>query len=144
MPRDAIPKRLQFSVFCRDHWHCRYCLEAVFFNPTLELLEQLSPGHGYYHPHSKADARLALFRQRFASADHIVPVSYEGPTIAENLVTACWECNLDKSARDPINFEIQDVPVSLASLRWDGLASVYPKLPGAKAAWANIIRDFYD
>ena len=144
MPRDNIPKLLQFSVFFRDHWHCRYCLEAVFFNPTLQLLENLSPGHGYYHPHSKTDARLALFRRRFASADHVVPVLDGGPTVAENLVTACWECNLDKRARDPDDFEILDVPDSLASLRWDGLASIYPELPEAKAAWVNVICEFYD
>jgi hypothetical protein len=33
-------------------------------------------------------------------ADHVVPESKGGPTTLENLVTACIDCNLGKSAKD--------------------------------------------
>ena len=143
MARVTISKQLQISVFCRDHWLCRYCLEPVFFNPTLKLLQDLSPGHGYYHPHSKTGERLTLFQRRFASADHVVPVADGGQNIEENLVTACWECNLGKGNRDPNEFEICDVPDTHASVGWDGLATIYPKLPGAKSNWNKIIGNYY-
>lgn len=34
--------------------------------------------------------------------DHLVPVARAGPTTLENLVTACQDCNLGKSASDLI------------------------------------------
>ena len=143
MARVSISRPLQMAVFCRDHWICKYCLEPVFFNPTLKLLEDLSPGQGYYHPHSKTGARLTLFQKRFASADHIVPVAEGGQNIQRNLVTACWECNLAKRDRSPSHFQVNDVPAAHISLKWDGLASLYPKLPGARADWKKVISDYY-
>jgi len=141
MARIKIPRSLQVAIFHRDHWHCRYCLEPVFFNPTLKLLEQMSPGHGYYHAHSKSGAKLSLFQRRFATADHIVPVANGGENSAENLVTACWECNLDKRDRNPNEFTIRDVPAIVVAVNWDGLSSIYAKLPGAKQEWIGIIRN---
>jgi hypothetical protein len=143
MAREKIIESLQFSVFFRDHWLCRYCLGSVFFNPTLKLLEDLSPGHGYYHPHSKTGERLTLFQNRFASADHIVPVADGGQNVEDNLVTACWKCNLKKGDGDPSDFKVLDVPEAHISVKWDGLASIYPKLPGAKPIWIKIIGQYY-
>ena len=141
MARINIPRRLQLEVFYRDYWHCRYCLEPVFFNPTLKLLNDLSPGHGYYHAHGKTGETLTLFQWRFASADHVLPVAEGGENTGDNLVTACWRCNLRKSDGNPSEFQLQEVPADLADLHWDGLASIYPHLPGADPLWSRLIRE---
>lgn len=143
MTRISIPKRLQMAVFYRDYWHCRYCLEPVFFNPTLKLLDKLSPGHGYYHPHGKTGDSLPLFQWYFASADHIRPVADGGENSLENLVTACWKCNLEKRDADPTKYPLLDVPLAKSGLCWDGLASIYQDLPVADPEWVSLIRDDY-
>lgn len=140
MARVSIPKALQISVFYRDHWHCRYCLQPVFFSPTLKLLDGMSPGHSYYHRHGKTGAMLPLFQWRFASADHVDPVAAGGENTEENLVTACWRCNLKKRDNPSNSRILKEIPDSLAELRWDGFASIYPTLPGASPAWAKLIR----
>jgi hypothetical protein len=143
MSRVNMPKQLQIEVFYRDHWHCRYCLEAVFFNPTLKLLDKLSPGHGYYHPHGKSDATLPLFQWYFASADHIVPVSRGGKNEINNLVPSCWKCNLNKNDNDPNDYKCLDIPDNLANLCWDGLFSIYPKIGGDNSGWIKLIQEDY-
>ena len=143
MKRISIPKWLQMEVFYRDFWHCRYCLEPVFFNPTLKLLDKLSPGHGYYHPHGKTGATLSLFQWRFASADHIIPVAEDGVNTESNLVTACWKCNLNKRDTDSQDFPIKEISQDLSKLCWDGLASIYPTLPGANPEWVSLIQTDY-
>ncbi len=40
MPRrTAFSKVQQLTVWQRDTWHCRYCLEAVLFGPAIQLLD---------------------------------------------------------------------------------------------------------
>ena len=51
--RTSIPKADQLHVWNRDNWTCKYCEDPVFFAPTLKLLEEKSPGHGYYQGHGK-------------------------------------------------------------------------------------------
>lgn len=139
MSREVISKQLQFQVFCRDSWHCRYCLDPVFFNPTLKLLNKLSPGHGYYHPNGKEGELLPLFQWKFASADHVVPVANGAKNSIDNLVTSCWRCNLRKSNGDPKDFDVNDIPDSISSINWDGLSTIYSKLAGASQDWVKII-----
>ena len=94
MIREPISKEIQYKVFCRDNWHCRYCSDSVFFSPILKILETISPGHGYYHPNGKSDEMIPLFANKFASVDHITPVTKGGENNLDNYVTSCWECNL--------------------------------------------------
>ncbi|MEA2061027.1 MAG: HNH endonuclease signature motif containing protein [Thermodesulfobacteriota bacterium] len=46
--------------------------------------------------------------------DHIIPVSFGGNTIPENLCLACFSCNVHKSAKqvgkDPLTQEIVPFP----------------------------------
>jgi hypothetical protein len=141
MPRVWLPKALQLQVFYRDSWHCRYCQRPLFFSPTFKLFEQGSPGHSYYHANGKTGHMLPLLQWRFASVDHVIPVGASGTNEIENLVAACWRCNLDKS--DDVSGTIQprSVPGELSELNWDGFASLYVQLPGSDPAWVAALRD---
>jgi len=125
MKRINIPKRLQVEVFTRDNWHCRYCGDAVFFSPSLKILDDLSSGHGYYHRNGKAGEMLSLFQWKWASVDHVLPVNKGGENNYENLVTACWECNLklrDNTVDKPNPKPVIDNPTG-----WDGFYSLFLK-----------------
>ena len=141
MPRVSLPKPLQLRVFYRDSWHCRYCHHALFFSPTLKLLDQAAPGHSYYHVNGKTGHMLPLFQWRFASVDHIVPVDAGGTNEIENLVAACWRCNLDKSNDASGGTQARLIPSELRDLNWDGFASVYMQLPESDPAWVAALRD---
>ena len=77
MKRESITKADQLHVFDRDNWTCKYCGVPVFFSPTLKLLENLSPGHGYYHQHGKRGEMLRLFQMRNQCGALLDPEDYE-------------------------------------------------------------------
>ena len=144
--RKSIPKDIQLRVWKRDNWTCKYCGEPVFFAPTLKLLDELSPGHGLYHPHGKADEILTLFQWRWASVDHMEPWSKGGEDLEDNYVTACWECNLkfrektwreDKPKPTKFNKNTKDV-------NWDGLSSLYIKLNPTEDHWVKLLKSCGD
>ena len=137
--RTSIPKADQLHVFNRDNWTCKYCGDPVFFSPTLKLLEDKSPGHGYYQGHGKTGEMLELFRTKWASVDHIIPVTKGGQNNIENYATACWDCNLtlndaveNKPEPDKINQDNIDT-------NWDGLVSLYLKLAPENDGWTRLI-----
>ncbi len=49
---------------------------------------------------------------RKATADHIVPIALGGTHDLENLVPACYECNVARGAKDPAEWLNHDVPGS--------------------------------
>jgi len=135
--RKSIAKVVELRVFRRAGWHCTYCGCPLLFGPTLKLFEQLSPGHGYYHRNGKRGVMLAEFDNSWASCDHIVPHSLGGLDDELNLVASCWACNRRRSNREaqpPCTVERFPRPQT-----WDGLASLYPKLPNADPAWCRAI-----
>ena len=141
MPRrTAFNKVQQLTVWQRDTWHCRYCLEAVLFGPAIQLLDPLNPGHGYYQPHGKHGAMLRLFAIRWASVDHILPVIQGGDDSFDNLATSCMECNIAKNASAPSpERPLREVPDEIVSLNWDGLMRLYPLLVDAPNEWTRAI-----
>ncbi|MFH0834725.1 MAG: HNH endonuclease [Candidatus Micrarchaeota archaeon] len=121
--RKSIPLKSQVGVWARDNWHCRYCGNPVFFAPTLKLLENINPGHSYFHPNGKEGKLLPLFQWSWASVDHVLPVSAGGKNEIGNYVTACWKCNLklgDKLEKP----KLQEITKS----DWDGFYGLYAKL----------------
>lgn len=141
MVRKAIRQKLQLKIWVRDNWTCRYCGEPVFFLPTLNLLDKLSPNHGYNHPHSKTGSVLSLFQWRWASVDHVVPVTKGGTNDEENLVTACWRCNLNWNNKSVAQGKPQPNKLNENAIKvsWDGLSSLYPKLCKKKDDWCRLI-----
>ena len=79
---------------------------------------------------------------KFASVDHIIPVTKGGQNELDNYATACWECNLtmkdtaveNKPPHDKTN---QDNIES----NWDGFLSLYPKLASENDSWVKSIKD---
>lgn len=138
--RKGFSKAEQLAIWRRDAWHCRYCLAPVFFAPALKVFDQMSPGHGYYHPNGKAGAILPLFQWGWASVDHIVPVTAGGTNAPSNLVTACWRCNLAKNDSPAETARpLQAITSEIEALGWDGLSSVYAKLAVPKDEWCRRI-----
>ena len=137
----SISKEIQLKVWNRDNWTCKYCGEPVFFAPTLKLLNETSPNHGYYHPHGKADSILTLFQWRWASIDHIFPHSKGGEDSEENYVTACWECNL--KINDMTTKQGKPTPNKMNEnakiVNWDGLSSLYLKLWKKEDEWTRLL-----
>lgn len=139
--RKSLRKVEQLAVWNRDSWHCRYCLAPVFFSPALKELDRLSPGHSYYHRNNKSGQMLPLLLWTWASVDHLVPVALGGTNALDNLVTACWRCNLDKRDRaQDQSPQTQSIPPQIEALRWDGLFSVYLKLVEKDDEWSRLAR----
>jgi len=121
-----LNKSTQAKVFVRDQWCCRYCGTEVLFSPSLRTLEQLVPGHGYYHRNGRRDQMAGLLLDQCACIDHIVPVSKGGTDDLDNLVCACWRCNTAKSDQDDSlwRMKIRDLPPIRTAKDWDGLLGI--------------------
>ena len=139
--RESISKEIQYKVFSRDRWYCRYCGDSVFFSPILKVLEKISPGHGYYHPNGKSSEMIPLFANKFASVDHINPVSKGGENNLDNYVTSCWECNLKYGNKTQEEGKPIPNPINTLDDKWDGLSSLYPKLSDKDDKWIEIINN---
>ena len=137
--RESIDKTIQYEIFCRDNWHCRYCNDAVIFTPLLKILDNISPNRGYYHPNGKSDKMLSLFANKFASVDHIVPVTKGGKNEVDNFVTSCWECNLKFGNKTHKEGKPKPQNKNSNVTNWDGFSSLYPKLINKSDSWCKII-----
>jgi hypothetical protein len=82
---------------------------------------------------------LTLFQQRWASVDHVKPVSKGGPNVAENYVTACWACNL-KYGDSPAKPVPKAISTTSTQFQWDGFSSVYPKLAKKPDTWTKLLQ----
>ncbi|MFH1508889.1 MAG: HNH endonuclease [bacterium] len=146
MTRKTIPKDIQLKIWFRDKWSCKYCGEPVFFAPTLKLLNELSPKHGYYHPNGKTDNMLSLFQWHWSSVDHVKPYSKGGEDNINNYVTACWSCNLqlkDKS-HDQGKPQPDLTNKNAQVVDWDGLSSLYLKLGQKHDEWTKLLLTYFN
>ncbi len=142
--RKSIPKEMQLAVWNRDNWHCQYCGDAIFFSPSLKLLESMSPGHGYYDQHGKRGLMLKLLEDRCACCDHVDPVTKDGQSSLDNLIAACFSCNRKKSSGSMEKRVIDSHEIAARPKGWDGLASIYTKLSGSELSgsdpsWVRLI-----
>jgi len=135
--RKTISKAEALVVFRRDAWSCRYCNDAVFFTPVLKILDSLNPGHGYYHAHGKTGAVLDIFQWKWATIDHIVPVSHGGKNTLDNYVTACWKCNLTLNDKFQDKSNAVILNVTNKNMGWDGFSGLYSKL-GLRDSWSKL------
>jgi hypothetical protein len=84
---------------------------------------------------------IDVFQMRWASIDHVKPVTNGGTNDQENLVTACWRCNLAFRAnvvgtRKP---PPEQTNASAEHSGWDGLLSLYPLLGDSEDDWSRLI-----
>ena len=138
---EILSNKIRLKVWKRDCWTCRYCGNPVFFAPTLKLLNEINPNHGYYHSHGKNGKILSLFQWGWASVDHINPKSKGGKNSLDNYVTACWKCNLTFNDKTKKEGKAEPMPVSeiARNINWDGFSSLYPKLNKRKDEWTKIL-----
>ena len=123
---DKPPSRaLETQVFLRDGYRCRYCQTRVLDFKVFQKMEKLVGEENFRASAGTNDLRHGITFFFRATADHVVPLKGGGRTSIENLVTACWNCNIGKldallyqmRIEDPINYPTEE------KLKWDGMLS---------------------
>ena len=118
-------RALEKQVFLRDGYRCRYCQTRVLDFKVFQEMEKLVGRENFM---ASADTNKLRHGVTFffrATADHVVPLTRGGQTTLNNLVTACWNCNIGKlnallsqmRVEDPINHPTEE------KLKWDGTLS---------------------
>ena len=82
---------------------------------------------------------LSLFANKFASVDHIIPVTKGGKNEVDNFVTSCWECNLKFGNKTHKEGKPKPQNKNSNVTNWDGFSSLYPKLINKSDSWCKII-----
>jgi 5-methylcytosine-specific restriction endonuclease McrA len=121
---------VQAPVFVRDRWLCRYCGVEILFSPALKALDTVSPGHSYYSQQGSRSTMAKLLLDRCACIDHVTCVRDLGVSAPENLVAACWSCNLQKSSSGAPAWRERLIPLSALAPAsgWDGFVGLLRKL----------------
>lgn len=124
-PRKSTPRQLAVRIFRRDHFTCRYCHARVVPEPILRLLASVFPVSFPHHPNWKAGRTHPAIPLLTAEVDHVVAGTQGGSwSDADNLVTACAQCNTRKADFTPEEVGLH--LLEIADSDWDGLASLYP------------------
>ena len=118
-------RALEKQVFLRDGYRCRYCQTRVLDFKVFQKMEKLVGKENFRASAGTNDLRHGITFFFRATADHVVPLQGGGRTTIENLVTACWNCNIGKldallyqmGIEDPINYPTYE------NLKWDGMLS---------------------
>ena len=124
--KNKTPSRtLKKQVFLRDGYRCRYCQTRVLDFKVLQEMEKLVGRENFRASADTNELRHGVTFFFRATADHVVPLTRGGQTTLDNLVTACWNCNIGKlnallsqmRVEDPINHPTEE------KLKWDGTLS---------------------
>lgn len=121
------------ATFARDRYTCRYahCQRPTIDLGVLKLLSKAFPDVLPYHSNWRPVDRHILYWTCSTSLEHRVPFPAGGTSAADNLLTACYQCN------DVKNFLPLDVlgwtvsPPTDAS--WKGLTEYLSPLRAAVA-----------
>lgn len=97
-PKATASFELLLSVFTRDNFSCRYCGTRTIFPGTMILLSKLLPNEFPCGPNWAWFDTHPAVRLYTATLDHVYPLVRGGSHHADNLVTACWKCNLSKGS----------------------------------------------
>ena len=99
--KSNISKPLKFRVHESNNWTCYYCGKRLvklpeYYRRTRILSE--TGEDGQIESVLCYDAFDSEYpRSELACVDHKLPLNQGGTNRKENLVTACWECNSQKS-----------------------------------------------
>ena len=102
------------------------------------MLDSINPGHGYYHAHGKTGSMLDVFQWKWASVDHVIPISHGGQNTLDNYVTACWRCNLTLNVKYTDKDKANLLNKVNKNMNWDGFSGLYLKL-GPKDSWHKLL-----
>jgi len=102
MCRSRISKSLKFRIHQSNDWVCHYCGKQLIKIPegceSTSMHEECIDGRfEFIFCYTNPDIRCP--RSKFPCVDHKTPISQGGTNRRENLTTACWDCNLQKSDR---------------------------------------------
>jgi len=121
--RTRMPnKAVQYSIFSRDGWRCRYCETKVFSKAARSRLVAVFPEETNWGAASEFQRHSALYAMA-TSLDHIVPHSRGGLNDVSNFATACFCCQFGRG-----HFILDEVAWSDPLQRppivdgWDGLS----------------------
>lgn len=83
------------ATFARDQYTCRYahCRRPTVDLEVLKLISQVFPDLLPYHTNWHPLDRHILYWTYSTSLEHRVPFPAGGTSAAENLITACYQCN---------------------------------------------------
>lgn len=115
------------SIFRRDRFHCRYCGCRVIPTQIMRLVSHFFPEAFPYHPNWKAGQTHPAIASRSPTLDHVVAWTAGGRNNPENLVCACWICNLVKGSLSLEQLGWRLLPISDDD-DWDGLTRFYKRL----------------
>lgn len=113
-------KEVQYSIFWRDGWRCRYCGIKVISTAARKVLIGIFPEQTKWV--AKEFQRHSSLFAMAASLDHIMPHSRGGKNEISNFVTACYCCQFGRG-----NFTLEEVQFNNPLQRppvvtgWDGL-----------------------
>lgn len=133
--RPPIPPALAARIYRRDRFTCRYCHAKTIPTPIMRAVSLLFPVEFRYHRNWKVGETHPAVNSRSATVEHVRPHAHGGPNEPENLVTACWGCNLRKGDRQlsELGWELLEV----AETGWLGLTNYYRPLWDIVEATAN-------
>lgn len=111
---------LEFSIFERDGWHCRFCGCPVVAKPARKKLGVLFPDVARWgRINTQKHFGLAALE---STLDHLLPHSRGGDNGPANLITACGPCQFGRGSwtLDEVGLEN---PLEREPIRnsWDGL-----------------------
>ena len=126
-PRRNPAPAVHAEVFCNDGFKCRYCGVPIIPFPMLNLISAIWPSQFPHHGHGKVGECHIAYLTIAGSLEHAVAGTKGGDWLdSDNLISACWSCNLSKSDRsiDELGWLVLE-PVRDD---WHGLVDRYAEL----------------
>jgi 5-methylcytosine-specific restriction endonuclease McrA len=121
------------ATFARDRYTCRYahCQRPTVHLAVLKLLSKTFPDVLPYHSNWCPVDRHVLYWTYSTSLEHRVPFPAGGTSAADNLLTACYQCN---DVKKHLPLDVLGWTVSPpADASWKGLTEYLSPLRAAVA-----------
>jgi 5-methylcytosine-specific restriction endonuclease McrA len=121
------------ATFARDRYTCRYahCQRPTVDLAVLKLLSKTFPDVLPYHSNWRPVDRHILYWTYSTSLEHRVPFPAGGTSAADNLLTACYQCN---DVKNYLPLDVLGWTVSPpADVSWQGLTEYLSSLRAAVA-----------
>jgi hypothetical protein len=125
--RQSVSPTLAAQVMRRDFFTCLYCGGRIVPPPVLRAASLVWPRLLPYNLNWKTAATHPIYVSHAGTIDHIKAHAHGGADDSvDNLATACWACNLQKSefSLDRLGWELRTPTAS----GWDGLVGSYAAL----------------
>jgi 5-methylcytosine-specific restriction endonuclease McrA len=117
--RQTITPTLTAQVMRRDQFSCLYCGAKIVPPPVLRAASLVWPRVLPYNVNWKTGVTHPIYVSHAGTIDHIKPYAHGGLGDFDNLASACWSCNLQKSefSLERLGWEKRE-PIAST---WDGL-----------------------